>query len=373
MKSIKLIIFILISISTFGYSQLNLVPNPSFEEVRNLKIDPTRGMYWGGYQEFMNHLPHWSSPTKSSPDLRILSKKMYKHAQKYHPTQNCDSAHTGSNAAGIITFYPNKFDEEYREYIQVKLKQALVVDKTYQLQFWIRRSHTTRYASNNLGILLDTDSWEFANNYYKQLPVKPTFNIDTLINVKAAQWVKISMEFKADKNYTYLILGNFYKNKDTQLQTVYDSEGFGVYNYAYYLIDDVQLIDPTGKPEVLVWENKEIKKGEEITLKNVLFDLGKASLTKESFATLDQLILFLNKHKTTNIQINGHTDTTGNAAENQELSEQRAQTIYNYLVHKGKIDKTRLLCKGYGNSSPIADNNTEEGRKLNRRVEFVVN
>ena len=297
---------------------------------------------------------------------------MYKHALKYYPTQNCDSAHIGSNAAGIITFYPNKFDEEYREYIQVKLKTSLLVDKAYKLQFWVRRSHTARYASNNLGILLDTESWEFANKYYKQLPAKPNFNIDTLINEKEAQWVKISIDFIADKNYTHLIIGNFHKNSQTKLKKLYDSESFVGYNYAYYLIDDVQLIDPTAKPEVLVWNDKEVKKGEQIQLDNVLFEVGKAALSSESFTILDQLVSFLNTHPTTTIEIHGHTDMVGDAASNQKLSEQRAQTIYNYIIYKGAIDKTRLSYKGFGNAKPIADDKTEDGRQLNRRVEFVI-
>ncbi|MCP4443426.1 MAG: OmpA family protein [Aureispira sp.] len=373
MKFLNMIILGLFFFTSINISaQVNLVPNPSFEEVENLKIDPIRGSYWGGHQEFLDNLPHWSSPTKSSPDLRILTKKMYKHAKRYHPSQNCDSAHIGSNAAGIITYYPNKFDEEYREYIQVKLKTSLLIDKTYKLQFWVRRSHTARYVSNNLGILLDTESWEFANKYYKQLPAKPNFNIDTLINEKEAQWVKISIDFVADKNYTHLIIGNFKKNKNTKLKKVYDLEGYGVYDYAYYLVDDIQLIDPTAKPEILVWNEKEVKKGEQIQLDNVLFEFGKAALSPKSFTKLDELVQFLNTHKTTSIEIHGHTDLIGDASSNQKLSEQRAQTIYNYLIHKGTIDKTRLNYKGFGNSNPIADNKTEAGRKLNRRVEFVI-
>jgi OmpA-OmpF porin, OOP family len=71
-----------------------------------------------------------------------------------------------------------------------------------------------------------------------------------------------------------------------------------------------------------------------------------------------------------NVSIEGHTDKVGNAASNQTLSEQRAQSVMNLLINKG-ISKERLTSKGWGQSNPVADNRTEEGKAKNRRVEIV--
>jgi outer membrane protein OmpA-like peptidoglycan-associated protein len=71
------------------------------------------------------------------------------------------------------------------------------------------------------------------------------------------------------------------------------------------------------------------------------------------------------------IEIGGHTDNVGTKAYNKTLSENRANSVYNYLISKG-IDKTRLSYKGYDFSVPVATNDTEEGRALNRRTEFKV-
>ena len=79
----------------------------------------------------------------------------------------------------------------------------------------------------------------------------------------------------------------------------------------------------------------------------------------------------ISSKKELNIQINGHTDNVGNEADNLLLSEKRAKAVYGYLIEKG-IDSVRLRYKGFGETKPVADNESEAGRKVNRRTEFVV-
>ena len=86
---------------------------------------------------------------------------------------------------------------------------------------------------------------------------------------------------------------------------------------------------------------------------------------------LDQLIEFLTENPLICIQIQGHTDNIGNDAENMKLSENRARSVYNYLVLKG-ISAKRLTYHGYGKTMPVAENDSEEGRAKNRRTVFVI-
>jgi outer membrane protein OmpA-like peptidoglycan-associated protein len=86
---------------------------------------------------------------------------------------------------------------------------------------------------------------------------------------------------------------------------------------------------------------------------------------------LNKLINFLQRNPLVRIEIGGHTDAVGNDASNQLLSEQRAQSVSNYLV-SNQVDASRIESKGYGETTPIATNDTEEGRALNRRTEFKV-
>jgi outer membrane protein OmpA-like peptidoglycan-associated protein len=114
-----------------------------------------------------------------------------------------------------------------------------------------------------------------------------------------------------------------------------------------------------------------IEKGQVIRLNNIFFEFNKAELKSESFYELDNLVQILKDNSKMEIQISGHTDNIGNDEYNLKLSKDRAVSVLNYLISKG-IDAKRLSCEGYGETKPIADNNTEEGRVLNRRVEFTI-
>jgi len=102
----------------------------------------------------------------------------------------------------------------------------------------------------------------------------------------------------------------------------------------------------------------------------ITFDVGKATIKPESMGEINRIVQLMNENPTLKFSVEGHTDSTGNAASNQTLSEQRSQAIVNKLVELG-IAKDRLTAVGKGQNSPIADNNTDEGRAKNRRVEFV--
>lgn len=111
-----------------------------------------------------------------------------------------------------------------------------------------------------------------------------------------------------------------------------------------------------------------IKKGNTFILKNVFFAVNAYDLDSKSFAELDNLVDYLQKNPTLHLEISGHTDNTGNLQANKLLSENRAKSVVNYLISKG-INANRLEFKGYGDTKPIADNATEEGKSQNRRTE----
>jgi outer membrane protein OmpA-like peptidoglycan-associated protein len=114
-----------------------------------------------------------------------------------------------------------------------------------------------------------------------------------------------------------------------------------------------------------------IEIGNKVILNNIFFDTNKFDLKPESIAELDQLVSFLTVNPTLHIEISGHTDNMGNDQLNQTLSENRAKSVYLYLINN-KIAAERLIFKGYGKTQPIAPNTTEEDRKKNRRTEFKI-
>ncbi len=103
--------------------------------------------------------------------------------------------------------------------------------------------------------------------------------------------------------------------------------------------------------------------------KNVQFETGKATLKAQSYASLEKVAQIMTKYPRYNLNVDGHTDDTGDATANRVLSEERAASCYQYLLARG-VDVSRMNYKGYGESKPIAANNSVEGRERNRRVEF---
>ena len=115
--------------------------------------------------------------------------------------------------------------------------------------------------------------------------------------------------------------------------------------------------------------NRLITDGKIITYA-ITFDIGKANIKPESMTEINRIAQLMKDNGDLKFEVQGHTDNTGTVAGNQKLSEQRAQAIVNKLVDMG-IAANRLSAKGMGQSAPLADNSTDEGRAKNRRVEFV--
>jgi outer membrane protein OmpA-like peptidoglycan-associated protein len=107
------------------------------------------------------------------------------------------------------------------------------------------------------------------------------------------------------------------------------------------------------------------------TLEGIQFDTAKATLRKESFPALDRVVAAMKEFPAVRVRIAAHTDASGEPAANLTLSEQRAASTKAYLVSKG-IDAKRIEVVGKGESEPVADNDTPEGRQKNRRVDFSV-
>lgn len=114
-----------------------------------------------------------------------------------------------------------------------------------------------------------------------------------------------------------------------------------------------------------------IEVGATVRLNNIFFDFGKSTLRKESYPELDRVLALMNENKKLVIEIGGHTDNVGADDANAKLSQSRADAVRTYLLEKG-LGADRITAKGYGETTPQATNETDEGRQLNRRVEFKI-
>ncbi len=140
--------------------------------------------------------------------------------------------------------------------------------------------------------------------------------------------------------------------------------------YPEYISQSFPLVVEEGKTTMRNFEL--VKPGEKITLRGIYFEFDKARIQPESKPTLDRAIKILDDNPSIDVMIEGHTDWIGSESYNQQLSQRRADAVKAYLVREGGIDAGRITTIGKGENDPIASNETDEGRSLNRRIEFVI-
>lgn len=329
----------------------NLVPNPSFELLKyktsDVALEP--------FMAFRKMMTEWNSPTETTPDLVL-----------YINSDNYETARTGDHMVGILTHNPkSKKSDAWREYIQVRLDLELDVDEEYLVEFWVMRHPQSNMASNNIGALLSRIP-------FSTYDVQPITHLDLavneteIINPGQPSWQKISAVFKARGDERFLLLGNFFDNENTTFKKVRNTAE-PAWENPYYLIDDVSIrhLKEPGLASI------EVKKGDVIKLDKIYFESNKWNILDDSYIQLDQLVTLLNKHPKMKIAINGHTDSRGSASYNKTISNNRCQAVYEYLISQS-IDLNRLEFNGYGELYPIDTNDTEMGRRNNRRVEFLI-
>ncbi len=139
----------------------------------------------------------------------------------------------------------------------------------------------------------------------------------------------------------------------------------------YHVVGEKVVFEPNDYEYSVIYTMRPFKLGEKIRLNNIHFLRSHYDLLPESYDELDKLVSMMKKNKDMRIELHGHTDNTGSEELNVELSENRVQSVKQYLIDHG-VKKNRTSGKGFGGAIPIASNEQEETRKLNRRVEFII-
>ncbi len=169
-------------------------------------------------------------------------------------------------------------------------------------------------------------------------------------------------QVQTDENGKYLI--TLPVGKDYAFNV--NRKGYLFYSDNFLMID--KSPDSTYKKDIVL---QPIELNANVILKNIFFDVNQFELKPESQVELDKMVQLLNDHPLLKIEIGGHTDNVGKPLDNLALSNERAKSVVNYLISKN-IDSKRLSAKGFGEAKPVADNNSEEGRAMNRRTEMKV-
>lgn len=371
-----------VTVSDDSSRLVNLVYNGSFEEYRHC---PRRVDAVG----ILTIVEGWYQPTRGSADYfntcgsRECGVPINKLGQQL--------PHDGDGYCGI---YCSKND--YREYLQTRLRRKLRSGDSIQLSFWASLSEESTGAVATLGGLFTKESISdtvrslflakerkyLTNDIFQTIARPYTPQIvnpvdSTITNTRG--WQRISGTFVAQGGEQYITIGNF-NLAELSGYTDYDSLS-RLLPGAYYYIDDVTVQCLNCPPPVaddlnldstyLTHEQPAFTVGSTFVLKDIYFEFDKSTILQQSYFELRSLISLLETYPKMRIEIRGHTDSKGSDSYNQRLSDNRAKAVMDYLISKG-INEKRLQYKGYGKTLPIDTNDTEEGRANNRRVEFKI-
>jgi outer membrane protein OmpA-like peptidoglycan-associated protein len=239
---------------------------------------------------------------------------------------------------------------------------------------------TTRNSDGygDIRALMDSVQQHQADTLIKILEVRHDLNSETnkwvvisgtVANSKTGAGLKSKISFKSDSLYSTT------SSADGKFKLTIPSTK--IYNIEVQAANFVNLAERLDihtfelKTLEMGFKLQPIEVGALVNLKNILFYMGTTSLLEESYPELDVIVDFLKNNTKVEIELNGHTDNRGDAKKNLILSQQRVEKIKSYLVSKG-ISSRRIKGKGFGGNKPIAANDSEEARKLNRRVEFII-
>ncbi|KAA3640304.1 MAG: OmpA family protein [Bacteroidetes bacterium] len=367
----------------------NLVVNPGFEDLAPTAVT-TSCKYTKYPQDFTATALHWNTFRGLTPDIVSFPDTL----------QDCiyPRPKTGEKMIGLILYHPAEdtgYPTDYHEIIQGKLKEPLQVGETYEFSLWIlkdnlvavnhlqsvynRDANVYPVACNNLGVAFVKMPYgenENIQQSIKQFGLRPQLVFEEVITTPRGEWVQLKTRFVAQGSYKYILIGNFFTDFRTDIQPNDFEEKFVKKNphgnffsiakrIAYYCIDDIRL--EVARPDL----EASLASTNQYTFENVQFENGKAILQPDARKELDQLVEWLLKNASKNVEIGGHTDNVGTAQTNQVLSERRAKAVHQYLVENG-VSPDQVTYKGYGEYSPKTTNDTAAGRQINRRVECKI-
>ncbi len=379
-KLIVYLYFILIGLllpDQLTFSQ-NLVPNPSFEVPIN--FDSENQLNWHKLQG------------SDTPDYFNFSGKSSSETIFAKYTGGADPK-TGDGFIGLFCYRvnPQRGIRNVREFVETELLKPLEKDSLYKIELSLLLDGESNIAIKNFGVMFSGVTMQ-SNKDLKLFKLKPQIEFNSSYLINTHNWITLQSFYKSTGNEKYIILGNFRSDKNTVYKKIVPENQKGkkekwdlsrTEKASYYYIDDVSVekvsirneipdSDQVQRTEVPDTFNiNKIEVDSAIILNNVFFNFDKYDLLPESYKELDKLYYLMKTNPSIKIRIEGHTDNIGGYQYNLELSLRRVESVARYLISKG-ISEQRIETAGYAFNYPIASNETEEGRKMNRRVVFKI-
>lgn len=256
---------------------------------------------------------------------------------------------------GIIPYFKEPRKDYLPDVFTVEFDLYYPGNGWFEVILYDKKNQKSGSPSGYTELKIDDNSMEFAASS-SEYPSQ---------NLPKSRWMHVAIAYTNGKLKAYM--------DDTRLINIpridFDPKGITLYTYHAsndnrYYIKNVRIAKGGVK-----YYDRFMADGK-IVANGIRFESGKADIKPESMGIINEIYGMMKEHPEIRISIEGHTDNVGDEAMNQALSEKRAAAVKEKLVSMG-IDSSRLESKGWGESRPVADNNTPEGRANNRRVEFV--
>lgn len=354
---------------------------PTEERLKSEHLLDT-AVFWPNHPRNQIRNPMFENHPKLSASTASIRDGM-EHWKPASPTPDFFLSEDCKSGTGCLGFRVYSLVKDI-EYLQNKLVKPLKKDSFYCFSLYVKLANQCAYTSNGLGIHFSKKPIKDLNEVIEE---KPNLLLNENYLPYKTKWMALQCMYKAKGGERYATIGSFKKLNEIALTPVN-----GHAAEAYYIIDDVSLIPVQDSTQCAC--NLEVKKvdtklvfydtlttdtgwiqnptlGYTFVLDNVYFPNDSYDLLPESISSLNRLLKLLQEHPSMRIEISGHTSDIGGKEHNIKLSKNRAKTVRNFLI-LNDIDVTRLRIKGYGPDQPIADNKTEEGQALNRRVEVKI-
>lgn len=393
MKNVLPFFLLLVQLQLAAQSD-NFVRNPSLEVFQpGAKNYPTCS-FGKAEIDFSKVIESWSSFNASTPDLVVW---------RNNDSVDCffPKPHHGEHAVAIITYLPGLDmgrNLDFHEFVQGELRAPLVPGATYTFSFFVQQADSVgvRHLRELYHMVKEWRSIPVAAGnlgvHFTVEPEKENIRLDILkpqvlweapIITRQGEWRRLSATFVATEAYRFFTIGNF--GLDAQTRTNQENgDKFDAYNVqmkdwkrkkhriAYYLLDDFSVLEGADHaPPPVVDLASDLHNKKEYTFKNLHFESGEWAILPDALPELESLALFLKNNPKLRVEIGGHTDAMGQAETNRDLSEKRARSVCEFLTANG-IAQERLLFQGYGESRPLAANDSPQGRLKNRRVECKI-
>lgn len=353
---------------TWNSTAQNLVQDGSFEKK---KYCPT------AYNlQQLKTFENWKQASEGTPDHYHACSEKMGVPENLTGTQE---ALDGEAYAGLILFSGSKTN--YREYLQTKLSRPLSSGEMVCIEVWISPAEKAKYVCDGFGVILSKEMLSTTKSGL--LPAEAQMDNPKLhIMDDTEGWTLLSSSYIARGAEEYLTMGNFRPDKNMKILIRTEDQGaVSSNNFAYLFIDQVSVTPVSSKADCSCTTDEialdvkdppaQLMESDLVEFRNVLFEFDKSELDEVSTKELENVAKQLRRTSSLFLEIIGHTDLIGNAEYNLDLSRERAEMVISFLVKKG-VAENRLSIRYHGSAMPIADNESKEGRALNRRVEFEI-